>query len=291
MTSGRFEALLELSLGKNPLDAAQRGRGRQRVPDPTRARACRTATRRWCSPSRRPRSDSATLPVATRDRGHRPRRARSADRRRAGHLRPVAAESGDDITPRDDERRRGDLGGSRHPGVRQLKGNVARHRVGDSFVRRRATSGRDAYRELSGGVSSGGGGSEQAIRRRQRRARPAGALLLAGERLALPIQRAVANATDDRSAEVDARAAARRRALTQEAMRRFDLHRAAVRAAPRPHRRAVYALSTGVEGRLDEQVDERAGRAPARPRPGTGCTRSSRRPRRWATRHRPADRR
>ncbi len=47
--------------------------------------------------------------------------------------------------------------GRGHPGVGQLKRYLARHRPGDSFVGRRATSGRVAYRELSGGVSPGAG--------------------------------------------------------------------------------------------------------------------------------------
>ena len=145
--SGRFEALLELTSARTRSRCA----ARTRPATCHRLGSCwcaRTATRRWCSPSRRPRSDAATLPT---------------------RLEIVATVHDEHGQPIDDalvtfglsppslattittERRTSggvaDLAGRRHPGVRQLERYLAGHRTGDALVGRRATSGRVAYRE------------------------------------------------------------------------------------------------------------------------------------------------
>jgi hypothetical protein len=85
------------------------------------------------------------------------------------------------------------------------------------------------------------------IRRRDGGVLPAGPDLVPVERVVLPIEPAVPQSRCDRTAEVAAGAAARRRAVADPAARRLRLRCPTVRAAPRRHDQMVAATAAPVD--------------------------------------------
>ena len=119
------------------------------------------------------------------------------------------------------------------------------------FVRRLLGGGRGApqaeaaCRGRARGLVTGRAGDTERL---CRRALPARAFFFAAQRGSVLVQSAVAEATGDGPAEVEARRARRRGAMANPAPRRFGLRRSTVRAAPAGHGSIVAAISVARQG-------------------------------------------